>query len=296
MFRHLPPGWSIREQGGFVPRETLASLKVLIPRESLSETLAYKLRHTDTYIMGQVRGEELTRLPKSLSLDSMLRQCSSSDEKNISLEVNEGLIGNLLLSSCPGKKVRLDGPVHGRCSIHRDLRIDLERFKHMGVRTIVCCLDDEELKFLGSPIEEYKKEAQAQGFDLLWLPIAEGFAPVDVSKFDIFMSMLILNYTLRGLSILVHCRGGIGRAGMVACGWMFKMNLVKPDEPYSVPVSEESRALSTVRELVEVVRSRRSVRAIETAEQARFLMDYVRFVYRQEHARACVEACTIPRS
>lgn len=278
-------------------RHAFASLTELVPRERLAEKFACKLQHTDTYMMGQVRGEELTRLPKSLSLDRLLSQYTPTNEKAFSCEVQERILGNLLLSSCPGKKVRLDEPVQGRCGIRRDLKVDLERFKGMGVRAIVCCLDDEELHQLGSPIEEYKKEAQMQGFDLLWLPIAEGFAPVDVTKFDIFLSMLILNYTLRGLSILVHCRGGVGRAGMVACGWMFKMNLVTPDEPappVSVPGSEESHALSMVLKLVEVIRSRRSVRAIETAEQARFLMDYVRFVYRQEHARACVAACTAP--
>lgn len=266
-----------------------------MPRDLLAERLAYKLQHTDTYTLGQVRGEELTRLPKALSLHTMINECPSANEKTFSTDAKEGMIGNLLLSSCPGKKVRLDEPVQGRCGIRRDLKMDLERFKDMGVRAIVCCLDDKELRHLGSPMEEYKKEAQAQGFDLLWLPIAEGFAPVDVSKFDMFMSMLILNYTLRGASILVHCRGGVGRAGMVACGWIFKMNLVALDDSSSVPGSEESRVLSTVLKLVEIIRNRRSVRAIETAEQVRFLMNYVRFVYRQEHAGACVEACTSAR-
>lgn len=46
-------------------------------------------------------------------------------------------IGNLLLSSCPGKKVRLKGPVKGRGSICRDLGTDLERIAAMGVRCIV---------------------------------------------------------------------------------------------------------------------------------------------------------------
>lgn len=46
-------------------------------------------------------------------------------------------IGNLLLSSCPGKKVRLDGPVRGRAAICRDLKLDLGRIKEMGVGCIV---------------------------------------------------------------------------------------------------------------------------------------------------------------
>jgi len=36
---------------------------------------------------------------------------------------------------------------------------------------------------------------------------------------------LISRYTLKGVSILVHCRGGVGRAGLIACCWMLKMGL-----------------------------------------------------------------------
>jgi hypothetical protein len=45
--------------------------------------------------------------------------------------------GNLLLSSCPGKKVRLSGPVKGRAAICRDLRTDLFRIKEMGVGCVI---------------------------------------------------------------------------------------------------------------------------------------------------------------
>ena len=51
-------------------------------------------------------------------------------------QINLG-IGNLLLSSCPGKKVRLEGPVRGRATICRDLKLDLQRIKEMGVGCIV---------------------------------------------------------------------------------------------------------------------------------------------------------------
>ena len=39
------------------------------------------------------------------------------------------------------------------------------------------------------------------------------------------LDFLIQKYTLQGQSILVHCRGGVGRAGLVACCWMLKMGL-----------------------------------------------------------------------
>jgi hypothetical protein len=68
-------------------------------------------------------------------------------------------LGNLYLSSCPGKKggahviaafgfgftndvivkVRLTGPVRGRGAICRDLKQDLRRVKALGVGCIVWC-------------------------------------------------------------------------------------------------------------------------------------------------------------
>lgn len=45
--------------------------------------------------------------------------------------------GNLCLSSCPGKKVRLSGPVRGRATINRDLNLDFARMKSFGITTLV---------------------------------------------------------------------------------------------------------------------------------------------------------------
>lgn len=45
--------------------------------------------------------------------------------------------GNLGLSSCPGKKVRLDGPVNGRAKIVRDLDMDFDRLHKMGFTRVV---------------------------------------------------------------------------------------------------------------------------------------------------------------
>ena len=39
------------------------------------------------------------------------------------------------------------------------------------------------------------------------------------------LDFLIQKYTLQGQNMLVHCRGGVGRAGLVACCWMLKMGL-----------------------------------------------------------------------
>lgn len=63
-------------------------------------------------------------------------------------QVSRPVIGNLALSSCPGKKVRLTGPTRGRAAINRDLDLDFTRMKSFGITTLVCCLDDMELDYL----------------------------------------------------------------------------------------------------------------------------------------------------
>lgn len=46
-------------------------------------------------------------------------------------------LGNLLLSSCPGKRLRMEGPVKGRAPVCRDLETDLRRIKNEGVGCLV---------------------------------------------------------------------------------------------------------------------------------------------------------------
>ena len=299
---HLPPGLRLIHTRDELVDLAHISLTHTVPRSSLGMHLQNSLQDADAYALGQIRGEHLIRMPESVPLEHMLSDNGTPLDSYASSapKTEAPVLGNLLLSSCPGKKVRLDEPAQGRSPICRDLKIDLDRIKQMGVRAIVCCLDDDELNLLGAPCREYSNEAQSHGLDLIRLPIAEGFAPIHMVRFDMFMSMLILNYTLRGSSILVHCRGGVGRAGLVACIWLLKMNLIAADPkagPRLCPTADESCYVrSTVLRLIDIVRKRRSVRAIETAEQVRFLMEYVRFVFSQERAHHCLQTCAATHS
>ncbi len=48
---------------------------------------------------------------------------------------------------------------------------------------------------------------------------------MDPAVLDSHLTKLIESYTLRGDAILVHCRGAVGRAGIIACCWMLKLGL-----------------------------------------------------------------------
>ncbi|KAG1812602.1 uncharacterized protein BJ212DRAFT_1569660 [Suillus subaureus] len=193
-------------------------------------------------------------------------------------------LGNLMVSSCPGKKVRLTGPVRGRSAVCRDLDTDLRHISQVGARCIVCCLDDEELEFLGIHWSDYVSSAHRAGMDILRIPLPEGLAPLSPQSLDESLTKLIDGYTMRGASILVHC--------LVACCWALKVGLcgwinvdLSPN-PAEGPDGSESCVRRDTLQLVEraitVVRRRRSVKAIETLEQVRFLTEYVDFLRERE--------------
>ncbi|KAJ3396707.1 hypothetical protein HDU92_002073 [Lobulomyces angularis] len=163
--------------------------------------------------------------------------------------------GSITMSSMPGKKVRLDtGAVKGRAAVNRDINSDFKRLSENGVKTIVCCLDDYELNFMGVPTHVYMESAKKFNFNVIRLPIVEGSCPQTVQELDIVLNEI--EKTLKNLeNVLVHCRGGIGRAGLVVCCYLLK-----------------SKTCSSTSQSIKLVRSLRSPKAIETKRQE----DYIR--------------------
>jgi protein-tyrosine phosphatase len=225
---------------------------------------------------------------------------------------NQKPLGNVALSSCPGKKVRLhSGPIQGKAMVSRDLNLDFTRLKSLGIQLIVNCLSDIELVQLGAPIKEYLSAAKQHSIRVLRLPMLEGSVPILNDLLYIMEQMLIT--TKSGISVLVHCRGGIGRAGIVASCWLVYANLVSiPKQPscplppfYShieasklpnasspiVPLQHaqvkdyfppqdgllETKE-STAKRAIRVVRLRRSHKAIETKEQEEFVERFAKMI------------------
>lgn len=191
--------------------------------------------------------------------------------------------------------MRLTGPVKGRGSVCRDLRQDLSRIRDLGVKCIICCLDDSELAYLGSPWSQYRALANELGLDVLRLPTPEGLHPLSAEQLDRELERVIREYTLQGTPVLAHCRGGVGRAGLVACCWMLKLGLCgwkeagvcrcrsccsslaqQPARDDAMPVCYATVHL--LEKVIGVVRRRRSLKAIETFEQVKFLVDFIEYL------------------
>lgn len=136
---------------------------------------------------------------------------------------------------------------------------------------------------------------------MIRLPMPDGFTPVSMALFDSQVGLIATEYTLKGVNVLVHCRGerlrwcwrvltlgGVGRAGLTACAWAIKMGFVQPHPSLSlvaqsshgpIPAELEHQiVMSTVERVIAMIRSRRGLKAIESFEQVQFLASYVRWL------------------
>lgn len=120
------------------------------------------------------------------------------------------------------------------------------------------------------------------------LPTPEGLAPLTPAALDTHLTDLINTFTLRGVPVLIHCRGGVGRAGVVACCWIIKLGLCGWVEPHREPIPlttpstrpdfDRTDTLKFVEKIIAVVRKRRGMKAVETYEQVCFLVDFVEYL------------------
>jgi len=115
------------------------------------------------------------------------------------------LAGRLGLTSAPGRR---DVAV-------RDLAADLDAIAAWPARTLVSLIETREFAILG--IGRLGEEARRRGLDWLHLPIAD-FSTPDAA-FDAAWpghSARLRAELAAGGDIVIHCRGGLGRSGMVA--------------------------------------------------------------------------------
>lgn len=158
--------------------------------------------------------------------------------------------GRLGLCHCPGKKVARGGVHWDRC-----LEKDLQRLRRdYGVTTLVCLLNQAELAHF--KLRDYSRSVCAMGFSLAEFPILEMAAPDSVDKTTAFVREMV-EMLARGETVVAHCRGGVGRAGLMAACTLLQVG------------SER-----TAGGAIDVVRKRRCKGAVESATQVRFIQKY----------------------
>lgn len=153
-------------------------------------------------------------------------------------KINENVQGRLALSIAPGKK---------DTRWNRDLKKDLDVIKANGIQVIVCLLEWSEMQKL--KITEYPTLAQGYGFVFYHLPIKDMGVP-NQKDIDVLIPILI-QHLFQGQNILVHCKGGLGRAGTIsACclghfGYegLTAINMVRMQRPKAIQTDKQEECV-----------------------------------------------------
>lgn len=161
------------------------------------------------------------------------------------------LLGNLGMTFAPGKKQ--GDAMSGVWD--RDLRKDLERLRERcRINTLVSLLEEKELREL--EIEDLTEACLELGIVRLRFPIKDFSVPTDLEGFYRLVAKIAARLK-EGKKIAVHCKGGLGRAGMTAaCA--------------AVAVSEGSIGGD---EAISLVRAARNG-AVETRQQESLIRSY----------------------
>jgi hypothetical protein len=138
----------------------------------------------------------------------------------------------------------------------RDLATDLDRIADWGAGLILTLLEDRELTLLRIP--NLGHEVLRRNMEWIHLPIPDVSAPTaDFDKEWPAQSERLRKKLHDGANIVIHCRGGIGRAGMIAARLLVELG----DAP-DVAIAK--------------VRAARHPKAVETLEQERWVANGLR--------------------
>lgn len=160
----------------------------------------------------------------------------------------KGAIG---ITFCPGKQ-----QVNAMSGAwKRDLGLDLDAIKAWGASTVVTLIENHEMKALN--VKAIGPQTVARGMEWLHMPITDISAPDQrfEQAWRTHGARLIADVR-SGARVLVHCKGGLGRAGTVAALMLVDLG-VSPDEA------------------IRSVRMARSPKAIETHEQEFYVREWI---------------------
>jgi protein-tyrosine phosphatase len=128
------------------------------------------------------------------------------------LEVGSPLPGNLGMTFCPGMK-----DMGGTYYWSRDLSLDLHALRHdYGADVLVSLMEPREYEHFG--VLDLFERAREAGLRVLYLPIRDVSTPADTGLDAEFHTLVlgVVRALARGETVVAHCRGGLGRTGLLA--------------------------------------------------------------------------------
>lgn len=132
--------------------------------------------------------------------------------------------GRIGITFCPGKQDR----AASTGAWARDLSLDLDVIVSWGARLVLTLVEPAELVALQVP--HLGEEVQRRGIGWRHLPIPDYSVPTEAFEQRWQSDGRQIRALLRdGADVLVHCKGGLGRAGMIAARLLAELGMA-PEE------------------------------------------------------------------
>lgn len=152
--------------------------------------------------------------------------------------------GRLGITFCPGKK---GDSVFG-AAWDRDLELDMDAIKGWGANAVLSLIEDHEFEMLGVP--KLGEVVEARGINWFHFPVRDLDIPTDSAMSTwAALSARLHGILERGGRVVLHCRGGLGRAGTIAAlmlierGWSATQAIsdVRAVRPGAIETAEQER-------------------------------------------------------
>jgi protein-tyrosine phosphatase len=164
--------------------------------------------------------------------------------------------GRIGITFCPGKH----DSMASTGAWARDLPTDIEAIAHWGAKLVLTLVESAELRAL--KVTDLGDEVRRRGLDWKHLPIADFSVPGTRFEEQWHTQGKEIRALLReGGDVLVHCKGGLGRAGMIAARLLVELGMPSKEAIRAVRAARPG-AIETPAQLALV---RRTVAIADTA-------------------------------
>jgi hypothetical protein len=157
--------------------------------------------------------------------------------------------GRIGITFCPGKHDHFAGTG----AWERNLGLDVSAIVAWDAKLVLTLVEPAELVALKVP--DLGREIESRGIEWRHMPIADYSVPTEAFEKQWLTKGQEIRQLLRnGDDVLVHCKGGLGRAGMIAARLLVELGM-DPDEAVRSVRAVRKGAIETPSQLALVRRT-----------------------------------------